>query len=139
MCTSDDAYNILEGGCFITVNYSPCGMNMKVRFHVSVIHKLNNRVLTGQGLGISIHRHTGLEFHLAWNAGAKRGSYENCIVRRCQEVPLLFEILLPLRKSNLVGLCKCIFGTEIGYDTQTATVCYYTEEGFSCRCRVDSI
>ena len=51
----------------------------------------------------------------------------------------LFEILLPLRKSNLVGLCKCIFGTEIGYDTQTATVCYYTEEGFSCRCRVDSI
>ena len=114
-------------------------MNRQVRFHTSVIHKLNNRALTGQGLGISIHRHTGLEFHLAWNAGAKTGSFKNCIVRRCQEVPLFFEILLPLRKSTLIGLCKCIFGTHIGYDTRTITVCYYKEEGFSCRCRVVSI
>ena len=114
-------------------------MNRQKKFHTSVIHKLSNCALTGQGLGISIHRHTGLEFHFAWNAGVKTGLYQNCIVRQCQEVPLLFEILLPLRRSNLVGLCKCIFGTHIGYDTRTTTVCYYTDEGFSCRCWIDFI
>ena len=43
---------------------------------------------------------------------------------------MLFEILLLLRKSGLLGLCKCIFGTHIGYGEQTIGICFYTEEGF---------
>jgi len=115
-------------------------MNRKKKLSASLIHKLHDRALTGQGLGISIRRHVGLEFHLAWNEGAKRGSYQNCIVRQCQEVPLFYEILLNVRHSNLEGLCKCLWGTAIGHDTSTTTVCYYTEHNkFSCRCRIDSV
>ena len=115
-------------------------MNRKEKFFASLIHKLNNRTLTGQGLEISIHRHEGLEFHLAWNAGAKRGSYQSCIARQCREVPLFYEILRCVRNSNLVGLCKCLWGTAVGHEKSTTTVCYYTEHNkFSCRCRIDSV
>ena len=138
-CFDIDAYNILEGYCFIAVIYSLYGMNRKEKSFASIIRKLNNRTLTGQGLGISIHRHEGFEFHFAWNAGAERGSYYKCIVRQCQEVPLFYEILLRVRSSNLVGLCKCLWGTAVGHKSAT-TVCYYTEHNkFSCRCRIDSV
>jgi len=114
-------------------------MNKKVCSYYSIIQKLNHRTLTGQGLGLSIHRHSGLALHLSWNKGNKTGSYQNCIARECREIPLLFEILLPLRKSGLTRLCKCIFGTPIGYGEQTIGICFYTEEGFFCRCRVSFV
>ena len=115
-------------------------MNRKEKSFASIIHKLNNRAVTGQGLGVSIHRHKGLEFHLAWNEGAKRGSYDTCIVRRCQRAPLFYEILRHMRFSSLVGLCKCLWGTVIGYDRQAVTVCFHTEHNkFLCRCRIDSV
>ena len=115
-------------------------MNRKEKSFASIIHKLNNRTVTGQGLGVSVHRHKGLEFHLAWNEGARRGSYDKCIVRQCQEAPLFYEILRHMRSSNLGGLCKCLWGTAIGYDKQAVTVCYYTGDNkFLCRCQTDSV
>jgi hypothetical protein len=114
-------------------------MNKKVHGYYSIIQKLHHRTLTGQGLGLSIHRHCGLALHLSWNKGNKTGSYQNCIARKCHELPLLFEILLLLRKSSLTGLCKCIFGTHIGYGERTIGICFYTEEGFFCRCQVNFV
>ena len=115
-------------------------MNRKEKSFASIIHKLNNRAVTGQGLGVSVHRHKGLEFHLAWKEGARRGSYDKCIVRRCQRAPLLHEILRHMRTSSLVGLCKCLWGTAMGYDKQAVTVCFYTVNNkFLCRCRIDSV
>ena len=114
-------------------------MNKKVHSYYSIIQKLHHRALTGQGLGLSIHRHFGLALHLFWNKGNRTGSYQKCIARECREIPLLFEIVLPLRKSGLLGLCKYIFGTHIGYGEQTIGICFYMEEGFFCRCRVNFV
>ena len=111
-------------------------MNKKAHIYYSIVQKLNYRPLTGQGLGLSIHIHSGLALHLSWDKGDKTGSYRNCIARKCRELPLLFEILLPLRKSGLTGLCKCIFGTAIVYGERNVGICLYMEEGFFCRCQV---
>ena len=114
-------------------------MNKKVHIYCSIVRKLSHRTPTGQGLGLSIHRHSGLALHLSWNWGDKTGSYQNCIARKCLELPLLFDIILPLRKSGLTGLCNCVFGIAIGYGERTIGICFYTEEGFFCRCQVNSM
>ena len=103
-------------------------MKKKVLNIDSIIQTLNYRTLTGQGLGLSIHRHSGLALHLSWNKGNKTGSYQNCIARECREILLLFEIILPLRKSGLTGLWNCVFGTAIGYSERTVGICFYTKD-----------
>jgi len=52
-----------------------------MKTHTSLVQKLISRSVTGQGLGLSVHAHTGLTIHLSWNPGVRTGSYQNCIAR----------------------------------------------------------
>jgi len=52
------------------------------------------------------------------------------------------EIVRQIRRGGLVGLCKCVFSTIVGFDKKTITNdCFHTahlEVKFYCRwCRVD--
>ena len=81
---------------------------MKVPLQYSIIQKLNHRTITGHRLGLNVHRHSGKVLHLSWNKEGKAGSYQNCIARRCSGLPLLLEIILPLKKewfNGFVQLC----------------------------------
>jgi len=50
-----------------------------MKTHTSLVQKLISRSVTGQGLGLSAHVHTGLTIQLSWNPGVCTGSYQNCI------------------------------------------------------------
>jgi hypothetical protein len=107
----------------------------------SIVQKIAFRSLTGQGLGLAVHTHLKLLFHLSWNPGFRKGSYENCVARHTAQSALWYQIVNQIRSGGLVGLCKCVFATIVGYDDKTITdVCFHTahsELNFFCRCRVE--
>jgi len=113
----------------------------RVKDYSSVVQKIVFRSLTGQGLGLTVHTHIGLSFHLSWNPGFRKGSYKNCVARHTVQSPLWRQIVRQLRGGSLVGLCKCVFGTLCWYDDRTIpNVCFHIaqwEVNFYCRCRVD--
>ena len=100
-------------------------MKKKAPIYYSIIQKLNYRTITGHRLGLNVHRHSGKVLHLSWNKGDKVGLYQNCIARKCCGLPLLLEIILPLRKSGLTDSCNCAFGTVLENNEQTIGICFY--------------
>ena len=100
-------------------------MKKKAPFCYSIIQKLHHRTITGHRLQLNVHRHSGKVLHFSWNKGDKAGSYQNCIARKCCGLPLLLEIILPLRKSGLTGSCNCVFGTVPKNNEQTVEICFY--------------
>jgi len=92
---------------------------------------------------LTVHAHTGLTFHLSWNPGVRKGSFQNCIARHSIQSAAWYVILNQVRWGSLEGLCKCVFGTITGYDNRIINqVCFHTylreEIGveFHCRCQV---
>jgi hypothetical protein len=44
-----------------------------MKTHTSLVQKLISRSVTGQGLALSVHAHTGLTIHLSKNPGVRTG------------------------------------------------------------------
>jgi hypothetical protein len=107
-----------------------------MKTHTSIAQKIIYLSLTCQGLGLSVHKHLGLRVHVSWSAGTRTGSYRNCIVRRSLQSALWFEILRQLRRGGLTGLCRCVFGTIVGFDEKIGGACFQKEGEFSCRCQI---
>ena len=115
-------------------------MNRKRPICLSIIQKLNHRTITGKELGLNVHRNSGRILHLSWNKRGKSGEYLNCIARKCCGLPLLLEILLPLRQKGLTSTCNCVYGTVPGTCERTIGICFYQFCFFCfCRCRVSFV
>ena len=100
-------------------------MKTKAPIHFSIVQKLHHRTITGRRLGLSVHRQSGKVLHFSWNKESKTGAYQNCIARKCSGLPLLIEIILPLRKSGLKGSCNCAYGTALENNEQIVRTCFY--------------
>jgi hypothetical protein len=97
-----------------------------MKTHTSLVQKIINRSVAGQGLGLSVHVHTGLTIHLSWNPGAKTG-YQNCTARHTVQSSVWYEIIRQVRHRCLTGMCKCVYGTVTGFEKETIDeVCFYT-------------
>jgi len=115
-------------------------MKRRERISLSIVQKLNYRTITGHGLGLNVHRHSGLTLHLSWNKRGKTGEYLNCIARKCCGLPLLLEILLLLKQKGLTSSCNCVLGTAPGTCERTIGICFYQFCFFCfCRCRVNFV
>ena len=115
-------------------------MKTKAHNHFSIIQKLNYREVTGNRLGLNIHRHSGLVLYLSWNKRSKAGSYQNCIARKCSSLPLLLEIIAPWRKSGWMGPCNCMFDPVPENSERTIGLYFYHFCFFCfCRCRVNFV
>jgi len=89
LCTYNDVCYILENFCFGSLNDSS-SRESGMKTHTSLVQKLIRRLVTGQGLGLSVHAHTGLTIHLSWNPGVCR---------------VLFKIVLPdIPYNHLCGM-----------------------------------
>ena len=110
-----------------------------MKTHTSLVQKLISRSVTGQGLGLSVHAHTGLTIHLSWNPGVRTGSYQNCIARHTVQSAAWHEIIRQIRHRGLTGVCKCVYGTVTGLEKETIDeVCFYTTFAgirYYCRCK----
>ena len=115
-------------------------MKTKAPNHFSIIQKLNYRAITGSRLGLNVHRHSGKVLHFSWNKESKAGSYQNCIARKCCGLPLLLEIILPLKKRGSKGSCNCAFGTVPEINENIVELSFYHFYFFCfCRCRVNFV
>jgi len=98
-----------------------------MKTHTSLVKKIISHAVTGQGLGLSVHAHTGLTVHLSWNPGVRTGSYQNCIARHTLQSAVWHEIIRQIRRRGLTGVCKCVYGTVTGLEKETIDeVCFYT-------------
>jgi len=111
-------------------------MNRQVRVHISVIHKLSDRALTGSRLGLNVHRHSSRVLHLSWNKTGEQNTYLNCIARKCRELSLISEITLPARKGGLMRPCNCVF-VLVRDDKRTVGIC--SHQIWYCHCRVSFV
>ena len=144
MCSHDILCNILEDYYLIATSNQPYLMKVQGRKKfTSIVQKIIFCSITGQGLGLTVHAHTGLTIHLSWNSRVRTGSFQNCIARHTIQSAVRYTILNQIRWGSLEGLCKCVFGTITGYDNKNINkVCFHTylreEMGvkFHCRCRV---
>ena len=115
-------------------------MKTKAPNHFSIIQKLNYCEITGNRLGLNVHRHSGKVLHFSWNKESRVGSYRNCIARKCCGLPLLLEIILPLKKRGSTGSCNCAFGTVPEVNGNIVGLCFYHFCFFCfCRCRVNFV
>ena len=115
-------------------------MKTKVLICYSIVQKLHHRTITGRRLGLNVHRQSGKVLHFSWNKESKTGVYQNCIARKCSGLPLLLEIILPLRKSGLKGSCNCAYGTALENNEQIVGICFYHFRFFCfCHCRVSLV
>jgi len=113
-----------------------------MKTHTSLVQKLISRSVTGQGLGLSVHAHTGWTIHLAWNPGVCRGTFQNCIARHTIQSAVWYAIIRQIRRRRLTGVCKCVYGVYgiyTGLEEETIDgVCFYTTYAgirYYCRCK----
>jgi len=110
-----------------------------MKTYTSLVQKLISRSVTGQGLGLSVHAHTGLTIHLSWNPGVCTGSFQNCIARHTAHSAVWYAIIRQIRRRGLTGVCKCVYGTDTGLERETVDeVCFYTTFAgirYYCRCK----
>jgi len=98
-----------------------------MKTHTSLVQKLISRSVTGQGLGLSIHAHTGWTIHLSWNPGVCTGSFQNCIARHTVQSAVWYAIIRQIRCRRLTGVFKCVYGVDIGLGEEIIDeVCFYT-------------
>ena len=87
-------------------------MNVRKRNEfTSIVQKVIFRSVSGQGLGLTIHAHRGLTIHLSWNPA---GSFQNCISRHTVQSAVWRAIIRQIRRRGLIGVCRCVYGTETG-------------------------
>jgi hypothetical protein len=86
VCFCDIVCDLLEDYYSIAVtNWSYLMKVQRRKKFTSIVQKVVSRSITGQGLGLTVHAHTGLTFHLSWNQ---------------EFVKVLFKIVLPDIPSN---------------------------------------
>jgi len=144
VCSCDIVCNLLEDHYLIAItNWSYLMKLQRRKRFTSIVQKVISRSITGQGLRLTVHAHTRLTFHLSWNPGVRKSSFQNCIARHTIQSAVWYAILNQVRWGSLAGLYKCVFGTITGYDNKTINqVCFHTylkeEIGveFHCRCQV---
>ena len=87
-----------------------------------------------------MHRNPARILHVSWNKRGKTCEYLNCIARKCSGLPLLLEILLPLRQKGLTSSCNCVFGIVPGTCERTIGICFYQFRFCCfCHCRVNFV
>jgi len=110
-----------------------------MKTHTLLVQKLISRSVTGQGLGLSVHAHTGLTIHLSWNPGVRTGSFQNCIARHTVQLAVWYAFIRQIRRRDLTGVCKCVYGTDIELGEEIIEeVCFYTAYAgisYYCRCK----
>jgi len=110
-----------------------------MKTHTSLVQKLISRSVTGQGLGLNVHVHTGLTIHLSWNPGVCTVSFQNCIAQHTVQSAVWYAIIRQIRRRGLTGACKCVYGTDTGLERETIEeVCFYTTFAgirYYCRCK----
>ena len=80
MCFCDIVCDLLEDYYSIAVtNWSYLMKVQRRKKFTSIVQKVISRSITGHGLGLTVHAHTGLTFHLSWNPEVRKGSFQNCI------------------------------------------------------------
>jgi hypothetical protein len=112
-----------------------------MKTHTLLVQKLISRSVTGRGLRLSVHAHTGCTIHLSWNPGVRTGSYQNCVARHTIHSGVWHAILRQLRRRGLMGICKCVYGVATGYEKETLDeVCFHTTYAvlrYYCRCKFE--
>jgi hypothetical protein len=101
LCTHDDVCYLLESICLGTVNDSR-NREPRMKTHTSIVQKLISRSVTGRGLGIKVHTHSGWTVHVTWSPGAEKGSYNNCIARHTIQSGVWHDMLCQLRRGSLI-------------------------------------
>jgi len=68
-----------------------------------------------------------------------QGSYQNCIARHTVQSAVWYAIIRQIRRRCLTGVCRCVYGTDIGLEEETIDeVCFYTTDAgmrYYCRCK----
>jgi hypothetical protein len=115
---------------------------------MSIVKRLASRSLTGRTLGLHVHQHAGIKFHICWGiAAVSRTRYTNALERHVPILSDFIEIYQHLRESDLDGLCECVFEPLPGPETErqiqcARTVRYFRRrvsgERYECRCPVNT-
>ena len=140
MCFCDIVCDLLEDYYSIAVtNWSYLMKVQRRKKFTSIVQKVISRSITGQGLGLTVHAHTGLTFHLSWNPGVRKGSFQNCIARHTVQSAVWYAIIRQIRRRGLTGVCKCVYGTDMELGEEIIEeVCFYTAYAgirYYCRCK----
>jgi hypothetical protein len=75
----------------------------------SIVHQLASRSITGNGLGIHVHRHVGFILHLVWHVWDKHNNKSvKCFERIFPNFDDLYNFFKHLQDGAFEGLCNCV-------------------------------
>ena len=76
----------------------------------SIVHQLASRSITGNGLGIHVHRHVGFILHLVWHVWDKHNNKSvKCFERIFPNFDDLYNFFKHLQDGAFEGLCNCVY------------------------------
>jgi len=98
-----------------------------MNYHSSIVKSVIFRSITGQKLGVDVHKHLSMEIHLCWSTIIEPDYYKNCIVRRIGTFRDYNEFMSSIRPSSKYnGACVC-YGSVFTMQRNKAKCCIYTD------------
>ena len=92
----------------------------------SIVGRLNFRLLTGQGLGLNVHRCSLSRFRLYWNMSSITGCYMNYIGRYEIDFYVSNQCLRLFETFGLADACSC-YDCTLYLGDRIGKVCIYTD------------
>jgi len=93
----------------------------------SIVGRLNFRLLTGQGLGLNVHRCSVSRVRLFWNMSSITGCYMNYIGRYEVDFLVSNQCLSLFEAFGLAGACSCCYDCALCIGDRNGKVCIYTD------------
>jgi len=93
----------------------------------SIVERLNFRSLTGQGLGLDVHRCDVSRIRLFWNMSSIKGCYMNYIGRYEVDFYVSNQCLSLFESFGLAGACSCCYDCTLHIGDWIEKVCIYTD------------
>ena len=104
-----------------------CTSRNKTTSRPSIIARLSFRSLTGQGLGLDVHKCSISRNRLYWNMSSITGCYLNYIGRYEVDFHVSNQCLSLFENFGLVGACSCCYDCKSFAGDGIGKVCIYTD------------
>jgi len=104
-----------------------CTSRNKMTSRPSIIARLSFRSLTGQGLGLDVHKCSISRNRLYWNMSSITGCYLNYIGRYEVDFHVSNQCLSLFENFGLAGACSCCYDCKSFAGDGIGKVCIYTD------------
>jgi len=104
-----------------------CASRNKMNSRSSIVERLSFRSLTGQGLGLDVHRCAVPRIRLFWNMSSITGFYMNYIGRYELDFLVSNQCLSLFDSFGLAGACSCCYDCTLYIGDRIGKVCIYTD------------